>query len=68
MSNLVSDEDENEEYQPARRRMRVAEPVASPFSMSEHETVIPLTCLTQWKFFSGFDIDAEVELSGIICL
>lgn len=32
------DEVENEEYQPARRRMRIHEPVASPMmSMSEHE-------------------------------
>ncbi|XP_024380390.1 DNA replication licensing factor MCM2 [Physcomitrium patens] len=32
------DDDENEEYQPARRRMRLHEPVASPvMSMSEHD-------------------------------
>lgn len=36
-----ADDDENEEYQPARRRMRLHEPVASPvMSMSEHDETV----------------------------
>lgn len=39
--NDVADDDENEEYQPARRRMRVHEPVATPMTnMSEYDDTV----------------------------
>lgn len=47
----VADEDENEEYQPVRRRQRVTEPVASPvMSMSEHDDTVMGFCFSVSSF------------------